>query len=423
MLEVQSSFDLNAVEKYHRRLAEHSTDTQLRIPTDLGLWRVGSYAALIHFVTNWAVRFEIPSVVLYANTMEQALSQTQNLGKTHHGVVAILGASDILLANKKPLPPEMCRMLIDDIMEFTYPPAKTRLARATMLPGIWRGRSVLFLCTYKRNQEFPPHLYHVSEHKKPEVKDPLDFRSLISRVIEALRQHHQSLTNPPGNIQTQVGEIIHELFKNTDEHARYDVKGDRISNAIRGISAALHINLGKSILGLSQEPNDSPIKEYFTRFESSGNYTNQSYLELNVFDNGPGLGEKWVGKPVSDLTVNEEWSAVQSCWGKGATTSDRLNKGYGLYRVASTLSDCRGFLRIRTGRFSLYRDFSTHPFPDSSIDPAEDLFSPKKLTMMDSITRSVAYEGATLLTPCNGLLLTMLIPIDLLSATKTGPVR
>jgi len=94
----------------------------------------------------------------------------------------------------------------------------------------------------------------------------------------------------------------------------------------------------------------------------------------------------------------------------------------GLYRVAQTLTESRGFLRLRTGRLSLYRDFSEHPYPDDGIDPAEDLFSPKKLMLMDSETRLAAYEQLSRLTPCDGLLLTMLIPIDLHSE-EVAPLR
>jgi hypothetical protein len=136
-------------------------------------------------------------------------------------------------------------------------------------------------------------------------------------------------------------------------------------------------------------------------------------MEINVFDNGPGLASKYLGKPLSEVSVKQEWEAVQACWGKWATTSDRQNKGLGLYRVAQTLTESRGFLRLRTGRLSLYRDFSDRPYPDIGTDPAEDLFSQKKLMLMDFESRLAAYEQLSQLTPCNGLLLTMLIPINL----------
>lgn len=75
------------------------------------------------------------------------------------------------------------------------------------------------------------------------------------------------IENLPINIRRQIGDIIYELFKNTHEHARSDISGDRIDNALRGIAASLHAKTGLHHLRLAEKKKNSPVKEYLAGFE------------------------------------------------------------------------------------------------------------------------------------------------------------
>lgn len=184
MLDVKASLEFDLIETYQHHLAIHSDDALLRVPTELRNWRVGGQAALIHFMTNWATRFDKPQLVLYAKTMEEALIQGKNLGSTHHGLVAMLASSNILLSDKKPLSPQFTNNLIADLIAYAFPTPKKPAPSQSKPPGIWRGPNVLFLCSNRRNQEFPQHLYHTGEHQKPTVKNAIDFGNLFDKVIQ-----------------------------------------------------------------------------------------------------------------------------------------------------------------------------------------------------------------------------------------------
>ena len=65
---------------------------------------------------------------------------------------------------------------------------------------------------------------------------------------------------------------------------------------------------------------------------------------------------------VENLKVlKEEWATTFSCLVKTVGKSPYENEGQGLFHVMKMLNSCRGFLRFRAGRLSLYRDFLHDP--------------------------------------------------------------
>ena len=125
---------------------------------------------------------------------------------------------------------------------------------------------------------------------------------------------------------------------------------------------------------------------------------------MSLFDSGPGLAQRWLGKSIRPHdSIDNEYDAVISCLNLHGTTSSDTDRGLGLDVVMDTLSLVRGFLRIRTGRLSLYRDFVEHPFK-AGINNA-----PPEPFLVDWNTQSMQVER---MAPVEGTLLTMLIPVE-----------
>ena len=86
-------------------------------------------------------------------------------------------------------------------------------------------------------------------------------------------------------------------------------------------------------------------------------------LEISVFDTGPGLGLRWLSEKegrqsYAEISHDEELAAVQTCFKKHATTKASQFKGQGLSMALMALKRLDAFMTLRTGRLSLYQDFS-----------------------------------------------------------------
>ncbi len=205
---------------------------------------------------------------------------------------------------------------------------------------------------------------------------------------------------------TQIAGIIYELIKNTYDWARTDKKGAPLSPNIRGLY--LHFFKKKRSLLLEEYDKDFPIKQYFQDdviFQT--NELGQIYfLEISVFDSGVGFIQKFVdsdNKSLGDIDI------IKKCLVKYQTSSQGLlkeKKGIGLDRILKTI-DKKGFLRIRTDKYCLYRDMIKNPYKTVSREDYKDV------ELMDWSNLS-----PTLFTPgyeCAGTSISILFPLSNLS--------
>jgi hypothetical protein len=147
------------------------------------------------------------------------------------------------------------------------------------------------------------------------------------------------------------------------------------------------------------------LRRYLLASNAPGQ-TRRRHLEISVFDSGVGLARHWLarkrGKPVllETLSPQDEYEACWECFQRWQTSSTLTNKGLGLHEVMTTLSQLRGFLRVRTGRLSFFRDFVARPYTRNEM-LTERVF-------LDWTTNSPSFEC---LSPVEGVLYTILIPI------------
>lgn len=127
--ETKKPLDFQVMEGVFRRLAAHPDDAELRIPTNLKGWRVGGQAALIHFICHWGARLPEPRLVLYTTASEAADTQLSNLGKTQHGLVALVAVTEVMVNGtaKTAIPDEARRALVSALLKPLYPNAVLRI--------------------------------------------------------------------------------------------------------------------------------------------------------------------------------------------------------------------------------------------------------------------------------------------------------
>lgn len=165
-----------------------------------------------------------------------------------------------------------------------------------------------------------------------------------------------------------MSKIVWELLKNTDEHAKKDFLGEsKLQPNTRGLFMRIHRS---SKNGFVEGTDHEGLKKYY-RASFYQEDADCFMLEISVFDSGPGMVKRFLSSLYSEnITISEEINAVKKCLIKGQTSvlgAEGNNKGYGLDEVLRLLNEKRGFLKIRTGRCSVYRDLIYSPYRATQI--------------------------------------------------------
>jgi hypothetical protein len=243
-----------------------------------------------------------------------------------------------------------------------------------------------------RNYRRPARLYVPGTDR---VRDRADFASLVKSCAQLLPLNRRVEL---GSILDAAASLLFEAFHNTHDHAQTDHRGDVLRRSVRGFVVGFqYVRLDAITVAGGQSP---PLQAYYGAWRPrvpSAQYA--QFLELGVFDSGPGLARRWLS---ADRALAErlpqghdlvaEYHAVISCLAKGATTKRDHTSGNGLFRIMQVVKRTGGFVRVRTGNMSLIRCF------DDSATPLE----PDDLRLVDLTekngdpSRRAWAEGTTL---------------------------
>lgn len=222
----------------------------------------------------------------------------------------------------------------------------------------------------------PTQLYPPPSNSCVATRD--QFEHLVDQLIKsvtaeanirgAITSHRERLTT-----------ILHELFKNTHDHARTTVDKQPLSLSIRGPYARYYTaeQLAytapprvKDVAGNDIRPDVNQAENYASYFirprsvpanarlvpEPARNFL--GLLELSVFDTGPGFASTNLKEKFAGATVQEQFNAVLGCFSTGKSSTGDESRGYGLWKVLRDLKELKGFIRVRTNRVHVYRDFA-----------------------------------------------------------------
>ena len=197
--------------------------------------------------------------------------------------------------------------------------------------------------------------------------------------------------------------IIHELYMNTDQHAKTDEQGFNLYPNIRAVNLQFHKRQLKKYIEIYES---KPGLVDFFKSSVPLNDESQVYLfEISVLDSGPGFVRRY--SKTSDLTsisIEQEVEIVKECLYRHNTSSEtieRMIKGLGLSRILQILNN-KGFLRIKTGRIDVYRDLRNNPFTKSN--------KPSDIELVDWLTSGKKYTSNH---ECEGALLSIIYPLEL----------
>lgn len=259
------------------------------------------------------------------------------------------------------------------------------------LSGDLPKESVIIPCfDHYSNEKGLSHWLYANDYSFTDTPSGLD-NSLYHIITKLSINYKERVKRNIRDSFDDMSTIIWELLKNTDEHAKKDFLGEtKLQPNTRGLFMRIHRS---SKNGFVEGTQHEGLKKYY-RASLYQEDTDCFLLEISVFDSGPGMVKRFLGSDFSnETTITEEITAIKKCLIKGQTSvlgAEGKNKGYGLDEVLRLLNDKRGFLKIRSGRCSIYRDMIYEPYRVALNTEEVELFdwessSNKSFTTMKSI--------------------------------------
>lgn len=337
---------------------------ELSVPTRLNASAPLTDAALTQVLLTWSRGNQVHAE-LNTSSPDKALSR---LATTSSGLALLLLAQLRSRKGGQDLTTAARHVAIREMR------ARRTLARAA------RGQRIVLPNLDFHQGTLSPLLYNFSGPIPTPHEGRGYYDVLIDRSLRHLlgRSTYPVLQRPAVTAATTA---VHELFRNTHHWARTDHLNRRIPRSLRFLSLGVHEvsdwESDQMLQGLPEE-----ISSYIAGLPKG---PARRMLEVSVVDSGPGLPGRLLGSRWhEDVPPELELVALTDCFAKHRTTSQKSHRGVGLYRVLLDTSHAAGFIYLRCGHFSLYRNMVERPF---EVDEKLDLPSFSHLYDEDEIQR------------------------------------
>lgn len=202
-----------------------------------------------------------------------------------------------------------------------------------------------------RHEPTPADLMDPQRHGEL-IVPPREMNALVLNVLRAQqrpRVDFQRIAPLLDRRDVPLGHLLHEIFRNTVEHAYLDLEGRIPLKGLRCILIAArstHPNeLHRRALLSSEHPHTDHYFERLRDRAERGSRRLVHILELSVLDTGPGFTATIA--PHLDTGAGDS-DRVAQCFLDHVSSKRGPNSGLGLGRVLSQVSALGGFVRVRT---------------------------------------------------------------------------
>ena len=358
-------------------MLQRTNADEIKMPTRVRGSTLGGEAALTQLVITWAQATANPVLATYAR--DEADTQINDLARRLHGLAAALCVSRATGVSGEVTEPLRAAAL-ERLKKVQGP----RPAEAT------RGPSVEIVCADHLALGTPLSLYRTGLDGRASIRGRTEYRMLAQELLDntAPGTYRDHLGHEIGQA---IGSLLYEIFRNTDDHAVTDISGNVLERSIRAVKVR-HVSPDTNSLARMADE-FSALAAFCRRQQPHPGASQVHLLEISVLDSGPGYAQRLTGRHLNTMTPEEEKDAVLRCFSSG---SSKRKKGYGegLPHVIRLLREKGGFLRLRTGRLSLFSDLG-----------AQDAGGDDALTLEEW-----SLPGEACLPQVSGVLLTIFVP-------------
>jgi len=392
MISVSSEITTSKVEELLSEVAQSSAKqyVDLKLPVNLKPIGFGAFASLIQLIITWRRLENCGKLIV--GSKEVSDDEIEDISRNFYGLIASVISWGQGVTNFNGVD---IKHTIRKYNAATMAPLlQSRFDEAS------RGDSILF--------PFFDHLDVKSGllpivYNKGELRPQEEFENLSDVLIDITTKNNKSIKEEFQNLEQELTGILYESFDNTNKWARHSFTGKILNPSVRGIYSRFYKLENKNIPAYT---NSNGLAKYFSEISlrNSSKYRFITFLEVSIFDSGSGLAQRYSGKGLSEMSLEQEYKFLIDCLMKHKTSHKELGvvkgRGIGLHTIMELLDKKKGYLRIRSGRMSLYRDFLKFPFYISPKDPPN-----YALLDIDSDSSKPVLRAKT-----EGTLITIIIP-------------
>ena len=390
-LDFPANLSIESCEEFIAKLGATETVEGILIPEGTRNIAFGSYAAAIQAVNTWARKSKGRNVFIKQANSEINDRVDELVSKPYKFCLAMFAKKISVQGHTEDLRPLVNRAA----REVVEQQGNTKF-------GQQRGALCWFAFVDHSTKGFDRNFYLHSQNKKPEVRGQLQFTSVISAMVS--KSTNLLGGGEPLNEEekTYLGRAFYELFLNTHEHGSRGLEKNKWLNPGMRVIYTNGVNMSASSVD-KRAIESLAMRNYFASIDELP-LERRRFIEISVVDSGFGYEGRWradrleLGNEPSSLDA--EYEIFKKCFTFRQTSLGTSLKGHGLPVVMERLTKLKAFMRVRSGRLSLFRDFVNNPF--KSNDSCD---------FVDWNTQAVGAK--TEMAPVSGVAITFLVPLEL----------
>lgn len=190
--------------------------------------------------------------------------------------------------------------------------------------------------------------------------------------IQQLLSYSKDAQKSYDEIKVHLMSIVYELMKNTFEWGSKDEYNVPLDPSLRGLLVKFYKKTRRKLV--EEFKSHKGLSTYFSSDVLKENTVSEIYfLEIDVFDSGVGFVKKY--KSLNPIEKLSDIDIIKKCLIKHNTSAKGLekdDKGIGLDRILNIL-DGKGFLRIKTGNNTVYRNLISNPYKKIEKESVADM--------------------------------------------------
>ena len=196
-----------------------------------------------------------------------------------------------------------------------------------------------------------------------------------------------------------LSELLFELIDNTEQHGKSDFTRGIFKKSVRSVVLNMHLLTKRRDLSRVCGENN-PTAEYINSVKDDNKTLH--LLEISIFDSGPGIYKSFLKNEASSSIKDEAKTLSESFLDEVTSKPAGYGVGRGLNKARLILNDRRGFISIRSGRLSVYRNYKLIPLTNlNNFESLDIKFFDEKTRQSSEFSEMKSVEGVsyTILVP------------------------
>lgn len=395
MISLPASLDLDKIEDFQKKLDKSDRLDSLQIPVGSSKFAFGGFASAIQSVNTWA-NFNNERKVVIKPSVKTKSEALEDIIVQPHKFTALM------MAKQTELPSEEEPNIRNEANQL----AKIAIEKQpSEIYGQSRGRLCWYSFVDHSTKGFDRNFYDVTPGYHPSPKNIGQITSIIKSMVEQSSKVAGGGVLPNQDSINSLGRMFYELFINTHEHGSRGVDRKTWIKPATRVIYTYGINLTNDAINNAVEQ-DLNFKNYISKLSTSESSTRR-FVEMSIVDSGLGYCGRWLADhpnegDLKDIDINQQYQILKKCFQFRSSSTNNEIKGNGLPAVMANLTNLNGFMKVRSNKLSVFRDFANQPFTSNE----EDNFD-----FSDWETNEICSSRLTEHPELRGVAITVLIPL------------